>query len=52
MLAVDPLAVEAGEIAEIRVLETWVDGICHFTADRSTNRTAESANAHKEPAHA
>ncbi|MGB9033017.1 MAG: amidohydrolase family protein, partial [Paeniglutamicibacter sp.] len=37
VLAADPLAVQAGAIAEIRVLETWVGGICHFTADRSTS---------------
>ncbi|OIH85276.1 hydrolase [Arthrobacter sp. UCD-GKA] len=37
VLAADPLAVQAGAIAEIRVLETWVGGICHFTADRTTS---------------
>ena len=41
VLAVDPLSVEAGEIAEIRVLETWVDGICHFTADRNADRNSD-----------
>ena len=41
-----------GEIAGIRVLETWVDGVCHFTADRNDDRdTDRTANAPKEPAH-
>ncbi|NKX52429.1 amidohydrolase family protein, partial [Arthrobacter deserti] len=45
VLGADPLAVDAGEIAGIEVLETWVDGIPQFTADRPMRRNLEAQHA-------
>ncbi|HET8868183.1 MAG TPA: amidohydrolase [Agrococcus sp.] len=42
VLAADPLAVPAEEIAGIRVLETWVDGSVRFTAEQPQASRSEA----------
>ncbi|MCG2621818.1 amidohydrolase [Arthrobacter sp. I2-34] len=45
VLAADPLAVDAAEIAAIPVLQTWVNGVCQFTAQTAGTETAAAAAA-------
>ncbi|GLB67884.1 amidohydrolase [Arthrobacter mangrovi] len=40
VLAADPLAAAPEEIGSIRVLQTWIDGACRFTADQTTEPAA------------